>query len=56
MDFHIRDIDQAIGGRHRIEWAYQEMPVLQSVPSEVGVFKLLTEGSSGVAVEGGMIQ
>lgn len=34
MDFDIRDIDQAIGGRHRIEWANQEMPVLQSIYAE----------------------
>ena len=34
MDFHIRDIDLATGGRHRIEWARQEMPVLSSLREE----------------------
>ncbi len=34
MDFHIRDIDQAVGGRHRMDWAAQEMPVLASVHEE----------------------
>ena len=34
MDYHIKDIDLAVGGRHRIEWAHQEMPVLSSVYKE----------------------
>lgn len=34
MDYHIRDIDKSMGGRHRIEWARQEMPVLRSVFDE----------------------
>ena len=42
MDFHIRDIDQSTGGRHRIEWARQEMPVLQSVFAEFAETKPLT--------------
>lgn len=31
MDYHIKDVDQAIGGRHRIEWAKAEMPVVRGV-------------------------
>lgn len=31
MDFHIKNLDLATGGRHRIEWANQEMPVLTSI-------------------------
>lgn len=31
MDFDIKDLNQATGGRHRIEWAKQEMPVLQNI-------------------------
>lgn len=34
MDFHIRDIDKAVGGRHRMDWAAQEMPVLASIHEE----------------------
>lgn len=41
MDFHIRDIEQATGGRHRIEWAHQEMPVLKSVYKEFAETKPL---------------
>ena len=31
MDYHIKDTGLATGGRHRIEWAEQEMPVLRSI-------------------------
>ncbi len=31
MDFDIKDLNQAPGGRHRTEWAKQEMPVLQNI-------------------------
>jgi adenosylhomocysteinase len=31
MDFDIKDQGLATGGRHRIEWAEQEMPVLRSI-------------------------
>ncbi len=31
MDFDIKNIDLAPGGRHRMEWAAQEMPVLKGV-------------------------
>lgn len=31
MEFDIRNVDLAPGGRHRIEWASQEMPVLKGV-------------------------
>ncbi len=41
MDFHIRDIDESTGGRHRIEWARQEMPVLKSVYAEFAETKPL---------------
>ena len=34
MEHDIRDIDLAVGGRHRMEWAYQEMPVLKSIYKE----------------------
>ena len=31
MDFDIKDKSLATGGRHRIEWAEQEMPVLRTI-------------------------
>ena len=31
MEFDIKNVDLAPGGRHRIEWASQEMPVLKGV-------------------------
>ncbi|MDA0241994.1 MAG: adenosylhomocysteinase [Chloroflexi bacterium] len=31
MEFDIKNIDLAPGGRHRMEWAAQEMPVLQGI-------------------------
>ncbi len=31
MEYHVKDLDLAQGGRHRIEWAEQEMPVLRSI-------------------------
>ncbi len=34
MDFDIKNIDLAPGGRHRIEWAEQEMPVLRGVQQQ----------------------
>lgn len=34
MDFDIKNIELAPGGRHRIEWAEQEMPVLRGVQQE----------------------
>ncbi|MCL4804735.1 MAG: adenosylhomocysteinase [Anaerolineae bacterium] len=34
MDFDIKNIDLAQGGRHRIEWAEQEMPVLRGVQKQ----------------------
>jgi adenosylhomocysteinase len=34
MDFDVKNIDLAPGGRHRIEWAEQEMPVLRGVQKQ----------------------
>jgi adenosylhomocysteinase len=34
MDFDIKNVDLAPGGRHRIEWAEQEMPVLRGVQNQ----------------------
>ena len=34
MDFDIKNIDLAPGGRHRIEWAEQEMPVLRGIQQQ----------------------
>lgn len=34
MDFDIKNVDLAPGGRHRIEWAEQEMPVLRGVQKQ----------------------
>ncbi len=34
MDFDIKNADLAPGGRHRIEWAEQEMPVLRGVQKQ----------------------
>jgi len=34
MEFDVKDIDQAPGGRHRIEWAELEMPVLRGVQQQ----------------------
>lgn len=31
MDYDVKNTDLATGGRHRIEWAEQEMPVLRSI-------------------------
>lgn len=42
MEHHVKDLDQATGGRHRIEWAKQEMPVLTSVYKEFAETKPLT--------------
>ena len=39
MDFHINDIDLSVGGRHRIEWANAEMPVLKTVYDEFAAAK-----------------
>jgi adenosylhomocysteinase len=33
-EYHIKNIDLAPGGRHRIEWAEQEMPVLRGVQQQ----------------------
>lgn len=41
MDYDIRDLDLATGGRHRIEWANQEMAVLQSIYEEFEATKPL---------------
>ena len=30
-NYHIKDINQAEGGRRRMDWAAREMPVLQSL-------------------------
>ena len=34
MDFDVKNIDLAPGGRHRIEWAELEMPVLRGVQKQ----------------------
>jgi adenosylhomocysteinase len=34
MDFDIKNVDLAPGGRHRIEWAEQEMPVLRGIQQQ----------------------
>lgn len=34
MEFDIKNVDLAPGGRHRIEWARQEMPVLKGVQED----------------------
>ena len=39
MDYDIKDIDLAPGGRHRMEWAAQEMPVLQGLAETFGAEK-----------------
>ena len=31
MEFGVKNVDLAPGGRHRIEWAEQEMPVLRQI-------------------------
>lgn len=31
MEYDVKNLDLATGGRHRIEWAEQEMPVLRSI-------------------------
>lgn len=31
MEYHVKNLDLAPGGRHRIEWAEQEMPVLRGI-------------------------
>lgn len=31
MDYEVKNIDLATGGRHRIDWAEQEMPVLRGI-------------------------
>jgi adenosylhomocysteinase len=36
MDFDVKNIDLAPGGRHRIEWAELEMPVLRGVQKQFG--------------------
>jgi adenosylhomocysteinase len=36
MDFDIKNVELAPGGRHRMEWANQEMPVLQGVGKKFG--------------------
>ncbi|MCO5194188.1 MAG: adenosylhomocysteinase [Anaerolineae bacterium] len=41
MDYDIRDIDLATGGRHRIDWANQEMAVLKSIHDEFEASKPL---------------
>jgi adenosylhomocysteinase len=41
MEYHIKDIDQAHGGRLRIEWAKQEMPVLQQIYEQFSAEKPL---------------
>ena len=34
MDFDVKNTDLAPGGRHRIEWAEQEMPVLRGIQQQ----------------------
>jgi adenosylhomocysteinase len=34
MDFDIKNVDLAPGGRHRIDWAEQEMPVLRGIQQQ----------------------
>ncbi|MCP5096176.1 MAG: adenosylhomocysteinase, partial [Chloroflexi bacterium] len=36
MEYDIKNIDQAPGGRLRIEWAEQEMPVLRGIQKQFG--------------------
>ena len=36
MEYAIKDIDLAPGGRHRMDWAAQEMPVLASIGEMFG--------------------
>ncbi|MBP6015641.1 MAG: adenosylhomocysteinase [Candidatus Promineofilum sp.] len=36
MDFDVKNIDLAPGGRHRIDWAELEMPVLRGVQKQFG--------------------
>ena len=35
MDFDVKNTDLAPGGRHRIEWAEQERPVLRGIQQQV---------------------
>ncbi|MCA9974183.1 MAG: adenosylhomocysteinase, partial [Anaerolineales bacterium] len=37
MDYDIKNVDLAPGGRHRIEWAEQEMAVLRGIQEQFGV-------------------
>lgn len=41
MDYDIKDVDLAPGGRHRIDWARQEMPVLRSIHEQFSAAKPL---------------
>ncbi len=36
MEYDIKDVELAPGGRHRMEWAAQEMPVLQGIGEKFG--------------------
>lgn len=36
MEFDIKDIDLAPGGRHRVDWAETEMPVLRGIREQFG--------------------
>ncbi|MCA9872918.1 MAG: adenosylhomocysteinase, partial [Anaerolineales bacterium] len=36
MEFDIKNIDLAPGGRHRMEWAEQEMAVLRGIRDQFG--------------------
>jgi adenosylhomocysteinase len=42
MDFDIKDTGLATGGRHRIEWAEQEMPVLRTIREDFAKERPLT--------------
>jgi adenosylhomocysteinase len=48
MDFDIKDNNLATGGRHRIEWAEQEMPVLRRIREDFAKERPL----SGVRISG----
>ena len=36
MDFDIKNVELAPGGRHRMDWAEQEMPVLRGIQQQFG--------------------
>ena len=42
VEHHVKSLDQAVGGRYRIEWAEREMPVLRAIRERFAKEKPLT--------------